>query len=222
MNARVLLIDYENVQAVDLARLPPDVRVWLVLGIKQSKLPADLVMQAQGMGERFRYVPIKGQQPNAVDFCIAYYLGEFLHADPTAECVILSKDKKGFDPLVRHLNEDRDLRVRRVNSQKEAFSAAGPPPGADRPTAPKKTAAHADAEKPAVPKKAAPHADAPFERLLSLLRKEKTLPQKRKGLAGKIGSYFPKESAESQRRLLERLVEAGLIVVEGTSVSYRL
>jgi hypothetical protein len=103
MAERILLVDYENVQAVDLGRIPQDVHIRFVLGAKQKTLPAELSMQAQPLGTRFEYVGIKDVQPNAVDFCIAFYLGEILTRNPKAECVVLSKDKKGFDPLVRHL-----------------------------------------------------------------------------------------------------------------------
>jgi len=69
-------------------------------------------------------VPIKVQQPNGVDFCIAFYLGGYLTGTPDTEYVILSKDKKGFDPLVQHLAGQRGFRARRVNSQAEAFAAS--------------------------------------------------------------------------------------------------
>ena len=55
MTERVMLVDFENVQSVELARLPADVRVLLVLGAKQSKLPTELVLEASRMGDRFSY-----------------------------------------------------------------------------------------------------------------------------------------------------------------------
>jgi hypothetical protein len=59
-------------------------------------------MSALKLGERFVLTEISGTGPNALDFHIAYYLGEILAHDPAHRCVILSKDK-GFDPLVKHL-----------------------------------------------------------------------------------------------------------------------
>jgi hypothetical protein len=43
-------------------------------------------LQAHPLGGRFAYVLIDVPQPNGVDFCIAFYLGEFLarHPPPTA------------------------------------------------------------------------------------------------------------------------------------------
>jgi hypothetical protein len=177
MSERILLVDYENIQAVDLEALPDDVKVRFVLGGKQASLPADLAVQAHSMGERFAYVRVLSVERNACDFCIAYYLGEYLQANHQAECVILSKDKKGFDPLVKHLTVERGFKVRRVNAQKEAFAEVSG----------------------STPK-------TPFERLTGLLKKEKALPRKRKGLEGKVKSWFQDLSADEREALVQRLI----------------
>jgi hypothetical protein len=182
MAERILLVDYENIQAVDLKALPDDVKVGFVLGGKQGSLPTALAVQAQAMGSRFDYVRVLSVERNACDFCIAYYLGELLHANPQAECVILSKDKKGFDPLVKHLTVDRKFKVRRVNDQLEAFE--------DNSGATRKT---------------------PFERLVWLLKKEKVLPRKRKGLEGKVRSWFKDLSAADHDGLLAQLFQDGYV-----------
>ncbi len=194
MAERVLLVDYENVQGVDLKKLPSDVRVRLVLGAKQTKLPTEIVLQAQAMGERFAYVPIKSQQANGVDFCVAFYLGEYLTKNPKAECVVLSKDKKGFDPLVAHLTGERGFRVRRVDAQQDAFAVtAKPQPVKDN-----------------------------YARTVELLGKEKSRPLKLAGLEGKIKSYFPKMSVAEHRALLERLIAEGKVSEVGGKISYSL
>jgi PIN domain len=180
MKERILLVDYENIQAVDLRALRDDVKVRFVLGGKQGSLPTALAIDAQSMGSRFDFVRILSVERNACDFCIAYYLGEYLRANPHAECVILSKDKKGFDPLVKHLTTERGFNVRRVSAQKDAFAEiAGSTP---------KTA---------------------FERLAGLLKKEKVLPRKRKGLEGKVKSWFPDLSGEERDALVQRLIREG-------------
>jgi hypothetical protein len=150
---------------------------------KQGKLPSELAVQAHAMGERFAYVRILSVERNACDFVIAFYLGEYLAADPTAECIILSKDKKGFDPLVRHLIEERGFQVRRVRAQKDAFpdDDHGPSPG------------------------------DPFERLTRLLKKEKAFPHKRKGLEGKVKSWFPQMSTQDRGLLVQRLFDDGFV-----------
>lgn len=102
MADRVLLIDLENVQKFDLSTLPSDVRVLVFYGATQKKLSAEFVIQAQPLGTRLTWIPISGNGPNALDFHIAFYLGQELMQRPSSECAVLSKDA-GFDPLMRHL-----------------------------------------------------------------------------------------------------------------------
>jgi hypothetical protein len=178
---RILLVDYENIQAVDLKVLPTDVKVRFVLGGTQAKLPSELAIQAHAIGERFAYVRALSVERNACDFCIAFYLGEYLTNNPQAECVILSKDKKGFDPLVEHLTAERGYLVRRVGAQKDAFPAGVSTPKSD------------------------------FDRLTFLLKKEKAQPRKRKGLEGKVKSWFPDLSSGKRAELVQRLFDEGFV-----------
>jgi hypothetical protein len=182
MTERLLLVDYENIQAVDLESVPSDVKVRFILGGKQANLPTDLAIKAQSMGERFSYVRVQTVERNACDICIAFYLGEYLQANPLAECVILSKDKKGFDPLVKHLTVERDFKVRRVDTQKEAFTNT----------------------KTATPKKS-------FERLTGLLIENKVLPKRKKALEGNVKSWFVDLSTEDRSGLVERLFKEGFV-----------
>ena len=194
MSKRVLLVDFENIQTVDLTTIPKDTKVLCVFGAKQKSVPNELVGQAQALGDRFTYKFIKAVQPNAADFCIAFYLGEYLTKNPTAECIILSKDKKGFDPLVRHLTEERKFHVRRVNAQKDAFPSVAP-----RVTG-----------------------KGNFQRAIELLRKEKHRPLKRSGLEGKIRSYFPKLTVDEHRALLKHLFAEGMVSESGSKLIYSL
>jgi hypothetical protein len=91
--------------------------------------------------------------------------------------------------------------VRRVNSQKEAFTAA---------TKTKKAKA-----KTVV---ASPH----YERLLTLLRKEPVRPLKRKGLLGKLKSWFPSLELGHRESLLQRLFGDGHVREANGSVTYHL
>jgi PIN domain len=182
MAERILLVDYENIQTVDLEALPDDVKVGFVLGGKKGTLPTSLAVQAQSMGSRFDYVRILSVERDACDLCIAYYLGELLHANPQAECVILSKDKTGFDPLVKHLTVERGFKVRRVSEQRDAFEEIT---GTTRKT--------------------------PFELLIWLLKKEKVLPRKQQGLEAKIKSWFADLSAADREKLVAQLFQDGCV-----------
>jgi hypothetical protein len=121
MTERVLFVDLENVQKVDLSLVPDDARVMIFYGITQKKLPEGLVVQAQPLGSRLQWIKISGQGPNALDFHIAFYLGQELANSPTSECAILSHDT-GFDPLIRHL-QTLGRTCRRVTLLKDAFPA---------------------------------------------------------------------------------------------------
>jgi hypothetical protein len=99
---RVLFVDLENVQKIDLTRVQPDSRVLIFYGATQKALPEELVVQAQPFGTRLRWIKMSGHGHNALDFHIAFYLGQELAANPASECTVLSRDT-GFDPLMRHL-----------------------------------------------------------------------------------------------------------------------
>jgi hypothetical protein len=124
MTDPILLVDLENIQKINLTAVPGDVRVRVFYGVTQKKIPAELVVQAQPLGTRLEWIKISGHGKNALDFHIAFYLGQELTTNPTSDCVILSRDT-GFDPLVRHL-QGRGYVCRRVGSLESAF--AGPQP----------------------------------------------------------------------------------------------
>jgi hypothetical protein len=82
MTERVLFVVLENVQKVDLSCVPADARVMIFFGVTQKKLPEELVVQAQPLGPRLKWVKISGQGPNALNFHIAFYLGQEVANSP--------------------------------------------------------------------------------------------------------------------------------------------
>src|SRR5256885_2209375 len=126
----VLLVDYENIGKLDLRAVPAGVRVPFFFGASQRSVPTEFLRAALKLGERFVPIDIEGQGKNALDFHIAFYLGEYLARSPDTPCVILSKDK-GFDPLIKHLVK-RGFAVRRANSIAEALASRAPPAAAPR------------------------------------------------------------------------------------------
>jgi PIN domain len=103
VRTNVVLIDFESVQPVSLAALEQDhYRVMVFVGATQAKLPFEVVSAIQRMGDRAEYVKISGAGPNALDFHIAFYIGQLASQDPTIFFHVISKDA-GFDPLIRHL-----------------------------------------------------------------------------------------------------------------------
>jgi hypothetical protein len=159
-------------------------------GTTQKKLPEELVVQAQPLGPRLKWVKIAGQGPNALDFHIAFYLGQILTDRPTSECAVLSRDT-GFEPLMRHLHA-LGRTCRRVTTLKDAF--------------------------PARTRAATDH----FARLLMLLKKEKLRPTKRKGLAGKVKSWFPDPTEDARLLLIQRLFDESAVREAETVLTYEL
>jgi PIN domain len=103
--ATVLFIDYENVTNFKLANLQqPDVKILIFVGCAQVKIPFELVRETHQLGSAVEWVGVEQIGPNALDFHIAFYLGQISLQFPTANYVILSRDR-GFDPLIQHLSK---------------------------------------------------------------------------------------------------------------------
>jgi hypothetical protein len=112
MNTKYVLIDHENVQPKDLALLDGQpLRVIVFLGANQARLSADLAIALQARGENGRYVRINANGRNALDFHIAFYLGELATKEPSASFHVISKDD-GYDPLLEHWRS-RGIEARR-------------------------------------------------------------------------------------------------------------
>ncbi|MCB0192679.1 MAG: NYN domain-containing protein [Anaerolineae bacterium] len=112
MATNYVLIDFENVRPSNLEVLQHHpFKVFVFVGVNQAKVPFDLAMAMQALGNAGQYVKIAGSGKNALDFHIAYYIGELAANDPAAYFHIISKDS-GFDPLIKHL-KSRKIRVQR-------------------------------------------------------------------------------------------------------------
>ena len=217
---KILLVDFENVPKVDLSSLPADVTVPFFFGASQRTVPTVFLKEALKLGERFKPIDIEGQGKNALDFHIAFYLGEFLQAAPAAECVILSRDK-GFDPLVRHL-VGRGFHVRRVGAITEAFiepvAIATPPPRARR----KQAAAKSPPAR--APRKSTAEAAHPeLEHAKAHLTKMPTrnLPRSRTRLAAALHSVFARKlDADRIAAIIDALVAEGVVLENNGALSY--
>lgn len=126
MPTHFVLIDFESVQP-DMLRLLSDddrCKVIVFVGANQAKLPYELVNAMQRLGERGQYTKISGNGPNALDFHIAYYMGELAAKEPDAFFHVVSKDA-GFDPLLQHLN-GKSVLAERCTSIGEIFPVKPP------------------------------------------------------------------------------------------------
>ena len=108
-----ILIDFENVHPRNLELVTKHpFKVFVFVGANQTKVPFDLADSMQLLGNNAKYIKIAGNGQNALDFHIAFYIGELAGKDPKAHFHIISKDK-GFDPLIRYLKEKRKIKVMR-------------------------------------------------------------------------------------------------------------
>ena len=108
-----ILVDYENVQPTNFdPDKQQDAGIFVFLGPSQNKIPADLVAALQPFGPAVRYIQMPSKGKNALDFHIAFYLGELVTKHPGDVFRVVSRDT-GFDPLVKHL-ADREVDVKRV------------------------------------------------------------------------------------------------------------
>lgn len=196
MPTNYVLIDFENVQPKNLEILANHpFKIFVFVGANQSKMPFDLVNAMQSMGERATYIKIAGNGPNALDFHIAYYIGELAQKDPTGFYHIISKDK-GFDPLIAHLKAKK-LRVQRENDLAEI------------PVLRMSTATSDDDKVMAIVK--------------NLSGRGQSRPRKIKTLANTINSLFTEKLDEKQlNQLINKLKAEKCIVVNQNNVSYKL
>ena len=211
MKTNYVLIDLENVQPEHLSVLDgQNFKVLIFAGQNQAKIPYDFASTIQPLGKNAEYIKIQGNGPNALDFHIAFYIGQFSAENSDAHFHIISKDK-GFDPLIKHL-ESKNIRIHRHKAISEI-----PLP---KPAKAKK--------KPAQVSK--PASSAPQEERLqkiveSLTAQGSKKPRTLKTLSNSINAMFSKSLAENElKALIGELTKRGVVIVSSnkTNVSYQL
>ncbi len=114
MSKKLLLVDLENKQKVDLSRLDESYRAIIFVGANQSPPKASKKAGTAHRFTRVDFLKISGSGKNALDFHIAFELGRIFETAPQTACIILSGDK-GFDPLLNYLTSN-GMDCRRVES----------------------------------------------------------------------------------------------------------
>jgi hypothetical protein len=191
-----LLIDFENVQPTSLELLEGHpFRIVVFVGDHQNRIPLQLARSLQSFGEDGQYVQMAGTGRNALDFHIAFTLGELTSRDADAGYYIVSRDT-GFDTLIKTLS-GRGLHVSRV---KEI---------ADIPLL-RVTNGKTLAEK--------------LEAVRQNLRSRGSCrPRKVRTLRNTINSLFLKSLTESELdEILKELVKEGHVTIEKENVTYQL
>lgn len=196
MRINYVLIDYENVQPAALAALEQEhFKILVFVGANQTKVNYEVADSLQRLGPKANYVKISGNGPNALDFHIAYYIGQLAAADKDGFFHIISKDT-GFDPLIAHLKSKKiyACRSRDVGDIPIVKAANSKSP----------------AEKVEVI-------------VANLKQRGSSRPRTVKTLTSTISSLFQKALGEDElATLLKTLEKQGYVAVNETKVSYSL
>ena len=184
-----VLIDYENVQALDLRKLNnPAVHVVLFIGANQKSVPTSLLELSSQMAERPTIITCKVSGKNALDFLMACHAGKLIERHPESFLHFLTKDK-GFDALVEMLREQKRFAARADTLEELRFLA--------------------DPAAQATPDLV----HIATERLRAT--PQNTRPRKLKTLRSSLNSMFKKELSEARLdELVQALISAGLVLVD--------
>lgn len=211
-----VFIDYENVHVKSLLLLKKvQFRVKVFLGPNNTKLPVELVLAMQELGERGEYIVLETPGVNALDFHIAYYLGVLATADPLAFFHIISKDT-GFDTLIKHLKAKKIYSARSASI--EEMPCFVPPP----------TEGNGCNGSNVKGKQKDTIVKAPVEELVKiavgdLVKRKASKPRTPKTLLSTIHATCGKNMPEAEiEAVYKKLVKLGYVQVSGTKVSYTL
>lgn len=234
-----LFIDFENHQplAEDFARLHgTEHRIWVFHGPHQNKFAVDLVAAWLPLGERVRLVQSAKNGKNALDFHIAFALGQAQQQDAAAggsACYVVVSNDNGFDVLFDHMRA-LGAAVGRAGSIADALAlAASLTPGvspprpqpkpAPAPKPPKPVAKKAPAKKP----KPAPRdtlVNDDVDNVISGLRAHpRNKPADRDALLRHIVPLLRnKVTLKVSEAVVRKLEERKLIAFNGNKIEYKL
>ena len=196
MRTNYVLIDFENVRPGSLDQLACDpFKILVFVGADQTNVPFEIATSVQRLSGRAEYIKISGKGRNALDFHIAYYIGQFAAADPSGYFHIFSEDT-GYDPLIHHLRTKK-IFAGRVKAISEIPLL-------------KVLTCKTPAERIAV--------------ILSKLRQLKTKkPGGVETLISTIVALFQKQLSEKEvSELVQELVKRGYLTISNTKVTYAL
>ena len=196
MPTNYVLIDFENVQPKNLKILVKHpFQIFVFVGANQTKIPFDLATTMQSFGDNGKYIKISGNGQNALDFHIAFYVGQLSMQDPDGYFHIISKDT-GFDPLIKHLRTQKI----RIHREKDL------------------------AEIPILKISSATSNDEKINAIIkNLAGRGQSRPRKLKTLSNTINSLFTQKLSDSElETMIKVLTDRKYIVVNDGNISYKL
>ena len=177
-----VFIDDENVPNLDLSSIEgKTVHVTLLLGPKKTKLPVEQVQVLMRHAASSHLIRLEKPGKNALDFALAYYLGQAVQRHPGACFHLVSKDGD-YNNLIEHL-QNQHIRI-----QKHADASTLTFGSPRKPSVAAKAAAAATPRKP----------DS-FAEIVQYLRKRvDTAPKTRKKLMSDLKAHQGKGATDAQ------------------------
>lgn len=203
-----VFVDFENVRRID-----PEVvgkrsfSLQVFLGPQNKKLDVDVVQSLLEHSQMVKLVRSPKTGKNALDFVLAFELGQAVLTDPKGFFHIISKDE-GFDSLVELLRE-RQVKVRR-HPDWESLDAA--------------LAVKVEAPKPSS-NGAKPELSEAAKKMLESLRKSpRNRPKQRKTLVSHAVQFAGKDAGvKAQEAVVRELEKAGWLSFDGAGkATYRV
>ena len=196
MRANYILIDYENVQPLSFVfNKDHPFKVLLFVGANQTKIPIELAISMQALGDNAQYIQIAGNGKNALDFHIAYYLGKLVEKDPNGYFHIISKDF-GFDVLINFMRGNK-VSIKRHNQIDDI---------------------------PLLKLYNSKSLNETIEVVVNfLINRGNHKPKKVEALSNSINTLFMKSlESEELGKLIKVLAQKKFVTIEGTNVQYNL
>jgi hypothetical protein len=114
MHNEIIFVDFENFTKIIEDIKKADAKIVVLVGLNQTNKPFTFAKELLDNVSSVELLKVKGQGKNALDFFIAYYLGVYTNRNKELKFIICSNDQ-GYDPLIKHLNEN-GINIRRLET----------------------------------------------------------------------------------------------------------
>lgn len=201
-----VFVDVENMKSIDASLLDQKHLVFhLFFGPENKKLDIGVVETLLNHAQSVKMIRSPKSGKNALDFVLAYHLGQAALAEPKAHFHIVSKDG-GFDSLIELLRSKQIKAKRHTDWSSLHFTNPPKPPAATGQPAPKPLSESA-------------------EKVLKILRKSvNSRPKKKATLVRQAKSHMGKDSTEAMaEKLVEELSMAAFLSIdEKGGITYKI
>ncbi len=103
---KYMFVDFENLPNFKInSKFNTNSRIYLFVNSSQLKIPIEVAIESQRMGDRLEWVMVNGTGKNNLDFHMCFFMGiQHRDAPLDVEFELYSKDL-AFDHLIEYLNQ---------------------------------------------------------------------------------------------------------------------